>query len=242
MRRLVIRGGLLVAVVVAIGLSLLPRALPSFLAWGRPDILFRGGTDKPRLFVTIDDAPSESTAAILAVLKKHRVPATLFVIGNRVRSDLQLSRIVDSGYTLGNHLRTTERCSRLSIERFKEDFDFTDHLLRRYSPSEYFRPPSDLGTREQMVYARSRNVQPVLGTVFPLDHWIQRPALLGWLVRWLAVPGGIIIMHDGDSRGRTTAQVLDDVLPRLKRAGYQFEALPTTERSLGHAQHAEGAR
>jgi hypothetical protein len=39
------------------------------------------------------------------------------------------------------------------------------------------------------------------------------------------VPGGIVIMHDGDVRGRTTAKVLADVLPALKRAGYTFESL-----------------
>ena len=78
-----------------------------------------------------------------------------------------------------------------------------------------------------MAYVRSKGYQPVLGTVFPLDHWINRPSILALLVRWLAVPGGIIIMHDGNSRGHTTAQVLDRVLPLLIKAGYKFEALAT---------------
>lgn len=177
-KRVIFRGGMLVAVLTAFGVVLSPRMLPMVLAWWRPDIVFRWRTDRPRLFVTIDDAPSASTPAILAVLKKHRVPATFFVIGNRVRSDEQLSRIVEAGYSLGNHLRTTEHCSRLSLERFRDDFDFTDRLLRKFSTPMYFRPPSDLGTTEQMAYAQSKGVQPVLGTVFPLDHWIQRPKLL----------------------------------------------------------------
>jgi peptidoglycan/xylan/chitin deacetylase (PgdA/CDA1 family) len=39
------------------------------------------------------------------------------------------------------------------------------------------------------------------------------------------VPGGILIMHDGDVRGRTTATVLDELIPQLKAAGYSFGRL-----------------
>jgi len=153
------------------------------------------------------------------------VPATFFVIGSRVHSDAQLRRIVEAGFSIGNHLRTTVQCSSLSLTEFRADFDFTDRLLRRFSAPAFFRPPSDLGTAEQLAYVASKGNQPVMGTVFPLDHWIQRPSVLAFLVRRLAVPGGIVIMHDGDVRGRTTAKVLADVLPALKRAGYTFESL-----------------
>ena len=49
----------------------------------------------------------------------------------------------------------------------------------------------------------------------------------------LAVPGGIVIMHDGDVRGRTTAKVLADVLPALKRAGYTLVSLDRIASSIG---------
>jgi peptidoglycan/xylan/chitin deacetylase (PgdA/CDA1 family) len=195
------------------------------LAWSRPDVFFRGDADRKVLYVTIDDAPSDATPSILSVLKENHVPATFFIVGSRVHSDAQLQRIVDARFSLGNHMRTTARCSSLSLPEFRSDFDFTDRLLRRFSAPTYFRPPSDLGTAEQMAYVASKNYQPTMGTVFPLDHWIQRPSVLAFLVRWLAVPGGIVIMHDGDERGRTTAKVLADVLPALKRAGYTFESL-----------------
>ena len=167
----------------------------------------------------------DATPSIMAVLKENHVPATFFVIGGRVHSDAQLRRIVEAGISLGNHMRTTARCSSLSLPEFRSDFDLTDRLLRRFSAPVYFRPPSDLGTPEQMAYVASKGYQPIMGTVFPLDHWIQKPSLLAPLTRWLAVPGGIVIMHDGDVRGRTTAKVLADVLPALKRAGYTFESL-----------------
>lgn len=216
-------------VLLAIGLLVvvvLPRALPRVLSWAHPDIVFRGPTDAKRLYVTIDDAPSNATAEILAVLKKHNVPATFFVIGNRVKSAVQLVAIRESGHAIGHHMRTTERCSVIPLRRFEAEFDYTDQLIRGTSTPTYFRPPSDFGTAEQLAYVKSKGYQPVLGTVFPLDHWIQQPVILETMIEWLAVPGGVLIMHDGDGRGATTARVLDRVLPSLKHAGYQFAPLP----------------
>jgi peptidoglycan/xylan/chitin deacetylase (PgdA/CDA1 family) len=204
-------------------LCCLPRFLPHLLSWSHPDICFRGNADRKRLFLTIDDSPSASTPEILAVLKKHNVPATFFIIGSHVHSDAQLKSVVDAGHQLGNHTYTHERFS--SLERFSADFDRTDQLLRRFSTPMYFRPPYGASTTEQTAYVSSKGYRPVLGTVFPLDYIIQRPSISALLIRWLAVPGGIVIMHDGDVSGHTTAQVLDDVLPSLKRAGYTFDAL-----------------
>src|SRR5215469_4634174 len=223
MKRWLIRSASFCIASGVISLCCLPRLLPHLLSWSHPDICFRGNADRKRLFLTIDDSPSESTPEILVVLQKHNVPATFFIIGNRVHSNAQLKIIVDAGHQLGNHTYTHQRFS--SVESFSADFDLTDQLLRRFSTPRYFRPPYGASTAEQTAYVRSKGYLPVLGTVFPFDYRIQRPWILALLVRWLAIPGGIIIMHDGDVQGRTTAQVLDNVLPALKRAGYTFDAL-----------------
>ena len=224
-KRWLIRSALFVIANGVVCLCSLPRLLPHVLSWSRPDICFRGNPDGKRLFLTIDDSPSDATPAILAVLKKHNVPAIFFIIGSHVRSDAQLKSIVDAGHQLGHHTHVHERCSSMSLERFSADFDLTDQLLRHFSTPRYFRPPYAATTTEQTAYVRSKGYRPVLGTVFPFDHLIQRPSILALLVRWLTIPEKIVIMHDGDVQGRTTAQVLDDVLPSLKRAGYTFDAL-----------------
>jgi len=64
-----------------------------------------------------------------------------------------------------------------------------------------------------------------MGSVFPMDHWISNSRLLVLLARWLTVPGGIVILHDGDVRGQTTATVLDRLLPQLREAGFSFGRL-----------------
>ena len=223
-RRILITFGTLGFLVVAAVLAL-PHILPSALELYRGDIRFVVTTKEKKIFVTVDDAPSKNTPEILRVLKKHGVPATFFVIADRVISPGQLEEIVAAGQSLGNHLKTTRACSKLSLPEFKSDFDACSVLLERAGKAQFFRPASDFGTTEQIAYAKSKGYRAVMGTVFPMDHVISDS---GWLVRisrWLAVRGGILILHDGAIRGRTTSEVLDRLLPELKAAGYVFGRL-----------------
>jgi peptidoglycan/xylan/chitin deacetylase (PgdA/CDA1 family) len=203
-----------------------PRLLPVLLAKLRPDITFAIPPSTGKiLYLTIDDAPSSQTAAILAVLKKHDVPSTFFVMANRVTSNDQLQAITSSGHLLGNHLRTSQACSKLSLDQCQSDFDFCANLVEPATSARLFRPSSDFGTVDQIAYARTRGYTAMMGTVFPLDHWITSPRILTLLSEALATNGGILIMHDGAIRGATTAQVLDTLIPKLKASGYTFERI-----------------
>lgn len=226
MHKSILRALFFPVAVVVVGLVAFPRLLPSALAWHRPDILFRFADTERILYLTIDDGPSAITPQLLDVLKMHGVQATFFITSDHVHSTDQIAIIQAAGHDLAHHMKTTERCSAIPLQRFKTEFDATYQSLSRVAAPTYFRPPSDLGTREQTDFVISRGCQPLMGTVFPLDHWIASPWLLRRLVRWMAVPGGIIILHDGNARGRTTALVLDELLPELKSAGYQFRLLP----------------
>jgi peptidoglycan-N-acetylglucosamine deacetylase len=208
-----------------VGLMALPHLLPLVLSRYRPDIQFAVTTDEKKLYLTIDDAPSGNTAEILRVLKKHDITATFFVTANRVKSSAQLDEIVAEGHLLGNHLKTTKACSKLSLAEFRADFDGCSALIEKNGKAQLFRPPSDFGTKDQMVYAQSRGYRAIAGTVFPLDHWISNPGWLVRIARWLTMRGGIVILHDGDVRGHITAEVLDQLLPQLKAGGYVFDRL-----------------
>lgn len=211
--------------VLALGLCIAgPRMLPWALAQYRPDLEFIGATDEKKLFLTIDDAPSKHTAEILRVLEKHEVPAAFFIIASRVKAVGQLEEIFAGGHSLGNHLTTTQTCSTLSLDHFKADFEGCATLLGARG-SKLFRPASDFGTKPQIEYVRSKGYRATMGTAYPLDHWISDPDVLVCITRWLSVRGGIIILHDGDENGNTTAEVLDRLIPKLKADGYVFNRL-----------------
>lgn len=225
MPRLFTRLSILALAVGALVYFTAPSVLPRILHWWQPSIVFCGNPARKVLYLTIDDAPTKSTTEILAVLARHKVHATFFVISGRVASESDLRVIVQAGHSLGHHLRTTKACSKLEWIEFKADFDSTAALLGKITPVSYFRPPSDFATDSQLEYAAKRGFTPILGTVFPFDHWISSPWTLTILSRWLAIPGGILIMHDGETRAKRTAAVLDELIPSLKAQGYEFSDL-----------------
>jgi len=65
--------------------------------------------------LTFDDGPGRSTAAILKVLKRYRVPATFFNIGVNVAARSSLVRKeVKAGYAMGDHTWDHPNMNRLS--------------------------------------------------------------------------------------------------------------------------------
>jgi peptidoglycan/xylan/chitin deacetylase (PgdA/CDA1 family) len=211
-----------------VALAALPRLLPTIASWAVPGILFRCNDANRVLYLTIDDSPSVATRRILDVLQKHQVHATFFVISSRVQDRAQLDELVREGHTLGHHMRTVQPGASIPFDTFKADFDSTERVLREVADVQLYRPPSGTATAEQLRYVSGKGYTSVLGSVFPFDHWFSNPEVLAWLCRYLAVPGGIVILHDGQNRGLVTAEVLDVLIPTLKAKGYQFELLRPT--------------
>ncbi len=62
--------------------------------------------EHPVAFLTFDDGPSANTLEILDILKEYNVPATFFVVGDRLSgssSTLALQRIISEGHVLAMH-------------------------------------------------------------------------------------------------------------------------------------------
>jgi len=76
------------------------------------DVIFKGPCDRTVLALSIDDFPSSGidqpesgTRALLDLLRELAIPATLFVIGERVREHSGMAaRAVEGGHEFGNQL------------------------------------------------------------------------------------------------------------------------------------------
>lgn len=56
------------------------------------------------VYLTFDDGPSDLTGQVLDILKKNKIGATFFVLGEQVKKYPQLiSRIYEEGHAIGNH-------------------------------------------------------------------------------------------------------------------------------------------
>lgn len=60
--------------------------------------------DKPTVYLTFDDGPSELTKEVLAILKREEVKGTFFMLGKEVKQYPAIAeQVVRDGHAIGNH-------------------------------------------------------------------------------------------------------------------------------------------
>lgn len=222
-----------------------PKGAISYLQARNPSVLFQIQTQQNIVALTIDDAPSPHTRAILAVLAEHGAKATFFVIGNQVagREDV-LAEIVSAGHELGNHAMHDEPSISLSSETLANEIRQVDALIARaYEQSGrprgdsssgirglYFRPGSGIFSQRVVEVAEREGYQTVLGSIYPHDPFIAHWRVNAWHVLSSLRRGAVIICHD---RRSWTAPMLQKALPEMKRRGFEVASVSRFLESLG---------
>lgn len=219
---------LLACALLAIGGCVL---LPSILSTLNPGVTYRIPSVGKALYLTLDDGPSAATPRILEVLEKHGVKATFFVTTGHIQPAL-MNRLVADGHQVGHHMRTTDSIQQMPLDRFQTEFAAADQALSVYPRVKLFRPPNGSVSSGQAAFVTAQGYQIVVGTIFPLDHWLENETAITTLAKLLITDGGILILHDTAARGPRTAAVLDELIPYLQRRGYSFALLPGGKESL----------
>ena len=141
----------LTAGLAIVTLGLLVMARPTLLvrwllALLLPAGIFCGPADSRQLALTIDDGPSgEGSDRLLAVLQRHEVPATFFLIGSHLQRRASFARrAVAQGHTVGHHMLVDSRSDFLDQQDFAQQFADTEELFRQELPEQtrlkWFRP------------------------------------------------------------------------------------------------------
>jgi len=185
--------------------------------------VFSVDTPHRQVALTIDDSPdSRTTPALLDVLSHEGVSATFFVISGRVPgNEATLSRIVNSGHELGNHMAVDRASVRLQPEAFEAEMLAAHRVLSGFDAVRWLRPAAGWYTGAMAAIAARHGYRIVLGSVFPLDHLIPSSGFAARFILAGARPGSIIVLHDGNDRGRRTVATLRQVLPRLRARGLE---------------------
>lgn len=215
--------GLILSVVVSLTLAgtallALPGVVVEWARWSEPQVLFSVPTEERLLALTIDDGPSSVTREILEVLAEHDATATFFLIGDHLEeSPGVVSEIVAAGHEIGHHMMEDTPSRALAPEVFEKDFDAMDALLGDFGGARLFRPGSGWYDERMVALAEDRGYRTVLGSVYPYDAQIPWSGFHSWYILGHSTPGSILVLHDGEERGRRTAEVLRVVLPELAR-------------------------
>lgn len=187
------------------------------------------------IVLTIDDGPdNRTTPLILEVLRKHQVPATFFLIGEKVENNIDLVKKIDEdGHILGNH--DYKDFASISRRSFSDTFNRTHILLNdireKGSTNLYFRPGCGFYNSNMVNIVRKEGYKLILGNIYPHDVMFTRLFGITFIINYILYrvsPGSIIILHDGRPN-LETHKVLDILIPKLKDQGYTFKSLDYME-------------
>jgi peptidoglycan/xylan/chitin deacetylase (PgdA/CDA1 family) len=85
---------------------------------------------------------------------------------------------------------------------------------------------------------RRNGYRCALGSVYPYDAIVPSAGFATSFILRNAGPGAIVILHDGGQRGRRSVEVLRNVLPTLRRRGFQVVTLSELVRTAGSRRTA----
>jgi len=178
-----------------------------------------------RVALTFDDGPSyRFTPRVLAVLRRHGVRATFFVLGRLARRHPELLRQIQAdGHLVANHSWDHPRAG--DAELWRRQIRRTEAAIRAAGvrPAPYFRPPHGKVTPWLLRVCHELGYTIVLYTLLSSD-W-QRPGIAA-LVRQVThrvAPGGIVVLHDAGGNRSNTLAALPAILRALSR---RYELVP----------------
>ncbi len=174
----------------------------------------------PVVALTFDDGPLPSTTEVLLDgLALREVPATFFLVGDRIsENEALVRRMAEEGHQIGLHSYDHVYLSGLS----RSDFDFQvakpRALLSQLLPGETFwlRPPYGIFDRATQLWAGS---PIILWSLDPEDWKYQDAQYIAGVVLDQIADGDIILLHDIYP---TTVEATFLIIDGLLQRGYTF--------------------
>lgn len=225
------------ATIVLSHLLLLYATLTPNSQWFGP-VMRSFETDKPEVWLTIDDGPSPThTVAMLDLLDRFEARATFFVIGQRAEQYPHLvTEILARGHEIANHTYTHPSGSfwMAGPQRIGAEIDLCAELLRAAPdrPARFFRAP--VGLKNVFVHPEldRRRLALIGWAVRGLDTVRRDPAQVARRIVSITKPGAIIVLHEGhrtEKNPEFNPRCLELTLSGLAEQGYRC-VIPRPER------------
>ncbi|ABB14780.1 polysaccharide deacetylase [Carboxydothermus hydrogenoformans Z-2901] len=197
-------------------------SIPHFRILGNMKTVTKPAPPKKYCALTFDDGPDPRfTPQVLKILRKEKIPATFFVVGqNAAKYPDLIKEIYFQGNEIENHTYThpvlnyfTDNTN-LDLEIKKTDA--VVYAKTHYTPA-FFRPPR--GRRPVYLYKiLARNKKTLVMWDICVESVIDKKKT-NFLVPKNKV---IILAHDGRLDRSKTIKALPQVIKQYKDAGYQF--------------------
>ncbi len=192
------------------------------------NLFFANRAAQKCIALTFDDGPSAKyTVKILDILDKYNAKATFFVIGQNAEKhpEIVLEEFT-RGHEIGNHTYSHPNLKNISAEKFIDEINKTQNVIREITGSEprLFRPPGG--------YLNNTIVSELHELEYSSVLWSWRQDTRDWAcpsvkrvvngVLENLQDGDIILFHDYNSKESPTPEALDLILSDLTQKGYRF--------------------
>lgn len=210
-----------------------PRTLtPSPESSSSPAATATVDPDAKVIYLTFDDGPwIPYTQQVLDVLAKYDATATFFMVGEMAQQHPDLVRKVHAaGHAIGNHTWDHANLTTLSDSEIRSEMKRTQQVLDGTSAGPVMgacmRPP--YGATD----AHIRSLVDSMGYhTYLWDFWAEdwnQPPIPQFLesLETATEDGSNILLHDGGGDRPNTVEAVRLMLPKWKKQGYTFQALP----------------
>ena len=202
-----------------------PDALKEFNAY------YIGDTQKNKVYLTFDAGYENGyTATILDILKKHKVPAAFFLVGNYMDTSPDLvRRMVEEGHVVGNHTMTHPDMSKIRDKNsFKKELSGLEEKYKEITGEEMlkvYRPPQGKFNIENLKMAKELGYKTFFWSLAYVD-WLENNQPSKDFAFSKLIPrmhnGAVVLLH---STSKTNSEILDELLTKWKEMGYTFGSL-----------------
>ena len=179
-----------------------------------------------RIALTFDDGPHPKiTPKIIDILDKHNVKATFFVIGVNIDYYPEpLVKAVESGHEIGIHTNSHSILKSVNREMIANEINLCKEKIFNITGETAYllRPPCGLYDNELIKFAEENGNKIILWNIDTHDWSHNSSKSITNLITSNAKGGDIILFHDYISGENHTAEALNNVIPILKKMGYEF--------------------
>jgi peptidoglycan/xylan/chitin deacetylase (PgdA/CDA1 family) len=185
--------------------------------------------------LTFDDGPGRSTGAVIDILRRYRVPATFFNIGQAMATRPYLvQEEVQDGFAMGNHSWNHPHLTTLPALQQGTEISQASAEQRRIAGTVpcAFRPPYGEYDMTTLTLAQQQRLGVWLWSNDTLDwmanganspYWVQRIIRLAEQGSTLSHP--ILLMHNARAGDPATVAALPTIIEFFRARGYLFVAL-----------------
>ena len=189
--------------------------------------LCRGTKTEKVVALTFDDGPDKViTPKVLAILEKHNVQATFFIIGIKAKKNRALLKlIIGKGHLAGLHSYSHGFFFDFYTKRnMEQDLLKTEEVIMCNTGKKplLFRPPYGVTNPTLANTVKDLGYHVIGWSVRSLDTAIKDAEKVSKRVLRKLHPGAVILMHDTQN---ITPEALEKVIIRAKEEGYRFVGL-----------------